>query len=352
MTPPPPPPHIHIVALETFWVPLPHFTTPAGTTVTVTEHARTAPDEVAARLATADVVLLSVAPLTAASLDPAVSPRLRMVAVVAAGTDSVDLAACRARGIHVANTPGANAASVANHALALYFATRRTLLPVTRLLAQGDWQRPGTAVGVVAALNGPSGRPPRTAAQEVLGLVGYGAVGRRVADMAAALGMRVLVAGRKGEEDETTGKSEITTADGGVRRTPFSRVLAEATVLVLCVPRTATTAHLISTAELAALGGRDAVLINVARGGVVDEAALVDALRRGLLAGAASDVYAVEPAGPGTSLLLDAEATAGLNLVTTPHVAWCADETNANYNRITAENIDSWLRGAPTNTVV
>ncbi|KAK7943766.1 glycerate dehydrogenase [Apiospora aurea] len=332
--------HHNIVSLETFWVPLPSaFRFPEGHTHTLTAYPLTDRSQVAERIRDASIVLLSVLQLDAALLSAEVCPHLRMIAVVASGTDNIDLEACRRRGIHVANTPHANADSVAEHALALYFAARRSQGP--RLLH---------------TLNGPDGKMPRTSAHEIVGIVGYGAVGKKVARLFGALGMRVMVSGRKGDAAATT-KQEAGEEEA---RVPFDTVLRAASVLVLCLPRLPSTENLIGAAELEAMP-QHAVLVNVARGGIVDERALVEALRRRSIAGAATDVYAREPAGPetGTPLLLpgdddddDDESLRDLNLITTPHVAWCAEDTNRNYNDMTVENVFSWLDGRGTNTVL
>ncbi|KAK7975689.1 hypothetical protein PG989_014152 [Apiospora arundinis] len=359
--------HHNIVSLETFWVPLPAaFRFPAGHTHTLTAYPLTDRSQVAERIRDASIVLLSVLQLDAALLSPEVCPHLRMIAVVASGTDNLDLEACRRRGIHVANTPHANADSVAEHALALYFAARRSVVLAHSRTQRGVWTNPTEGPRLLRTLNGPDGKPPRTSGREVVGIIGYGAVGKKVAKLFKALGMQIMVSGRKGaadpkEEGETTtgqvdGKGEGS-GGGEDARTPFDTVIRAASVLVLCLPRLPSTENLIGAAELDAMPAH-AVLVNVARGGIVDERALVDALRSRSIAGAATDVYAREPAGPetGTPLLPrneeEAAALRELNLVTTPHVAWCAEDTNRNYNDMTVENIHSWLEGRATNTVV
>ncbi|KAK8131437.1 glycerate dehydrogenase [Apiospora sp. TS-2023a] len=348
---PPSDTHHNIVSLETFWVPLPAaFRFPEGHTHTMTAYPLTDRSQVAERIRDASIVMLSVLQLDAALLSAEVCPHLRMVAVVASGTDSVDLEACRARGIHVANTPHANADSVAEHALALYFAVRRSVVLAHSRTQRGVWTHPTEGPRLLHTLNGPDGKPPRTSAHEVVGIVGYGAVGKKVAKLFKALGMRVLVSGRKGDDTTTTTKEK----EGQETRTAFDTVIRTASVLVLCLPRLPSTENLIGAAELEAMPAH-AVLVNVARGGIVDEQALVDALRSRSIAGAATDVYGREPAGPETGTPLvpgDDSLLRDLNLVTTPHVAWCAEDTNRNYNDMTVENICSWLEGRPTNTVV
>ncbi|KAK8098216.1 glycerate dehydrogenase [Apiospora kogelbergensis] len=351
--------HHNIVALETFWVPLPAaFRFPAGHTHTVTAYPLTDRSQVADRIRDASIVLLSVLQLDAALLSPEVCPHLRMIAVVASGTDNLALDVCRRRGIHVANTPHANADSVADHALALYFAARRSIVMAHSRIQRGVWTHPTEGSRLLRTLNGPDGKPPRTSSREVVGIIGYGAVGKKAARLFKALGMQVMISGRKGDDTSAKGGVGQDGAEGGEpARTPFDTVIRTASVLVLCLPRLPSTESLIGAAEFEAMPPH-AVLVNVARGGIVDEQALVDALRARSIAGAAVDVYAREPAGPetGTPLLprdaSEAEALRDLNLITTPHVAWCAEETNRNYNDMTVDNIHSWLEGRPTNTVV
>jgi lactate dehydrogenase-like 2-hydroxyacid dehydrogenase len=386
--------HHKVVALETFLVPLPDDFAdafPPGHTFEVTSYPTSAAHEVAARLQDAEIVVSTIAPLRGAAdgsssssssstssttngtrsssgseaagsllprdvdghpaaLASAASPHLRMIAVVAAGVDRIDVAACRARGIHVANSPACNHETVAEHALGSYFAVRRRFRVAhdAARTPAAAWVRTGGLHHATMALGGPDRNPdgrvggpvfPLTCRSETLGIVGYGAVGRRVEALARALGMTVLVAARKGA-----------TAPLPAGRTALADVVRRASVLVLCLPRTPASLGLIGAAELAAMP-RHAVLINVSRGGIVDEDALVAALRAHEIAGAATDVYLMEPASPETSPLLAAD-TDDLNLLTTPHVAWCSDTTMAAYNECLKRNIRSWLEGNPTNTVV
>ncbi|KAI1470930.1 D-isomer specific 2-hydroxyacid dehydrogenase [Daldinia caldariorum] len=188
-------------------------------------------------------------------------------------------------------------------------------------------------------LDGPDGRAPRTCREETLGIVGYGAVGRALEATAKSLGMRVLVAGRKGAAEVPEG------------RTPFDELIRASSVIMLCLPRTPDTRNLISDAELDTMKPY-AVIVNVSRGGIVDEKALVEALRSRRIAGYGTDVYELEPANTDNSLLVGPDV-AGLNIVTTPHVAWCASDTIANYNRALKENIAGWLTtGQPKYPVV
>jgi len=382
--------HFNIVALETSMVPVPSPLLPpeSGRTYTLHPHTLTPHTNLAVaaeRIREADVIILSVHPIPRSLLDPEVSPRLKHIAVVASGTDQVDKEMCRERGIVVSNTPGANVVSVAEHVVAMYFATRRSLALSTGWMRTGAWggegmagkssrvlnQGMGTPV-VVGGVGGGGGSgqggvlddgkdimmPPRTCESEVLGVIGYGGVGKKVAALAKALGMKVLISGRKGAAE--TAETATSSASGDAQqqqqqqptRTPFTTLLAQATVIVLSCPRSPETLDLLSTPEFA-LMRPDALLINVSRGGVVDEAALLSALRGGKIAGAASDVFLTEPATPENSILLGKEAP-GLNLVTTPHVAWYAEETIKAYNRALQDNLKGWLEdeGRPKYPVV
>ncbi|KAI1430190.1 D-isomer-specific 2-hydroxyacid dehydrogenase family protein [Xylaria sp. FL1777] len=314
-----------IVALETFFCPLPNFTLPAPHTCEFRNYERTRPDQIAERVQDADIVIMSVLPLTADVLSAEVTPRLKMVSVIASGTDPVDLAACRARGIVVGNTPHCNVNTVTEHVLALYFATRRSVMLTNSLTRTGDWATKGSQH---STMNGPDGKPPRTCRDEVLGIIGYGAIGRNIEVTVRTLGMKTLIAGRKG-------------APAPEGRVPFETVIRESSVLIVCLPRSPETLNLISEAEFSQMKPYG-VLINVSRGGIVDEKALVSALREGKIAGAGTDVYSQEPAEPASNVLLAADA-AGLNLVTTPHVAWYSEETFDNYTRTCRANIDGFV---------
>lgn len=320
--------HLVIVAFQTSMVPAPEFNLPAPYTYEVRQYASTSLDQIPERIREADIATLSVLPLRADVLDAAVSPRLKMIGVVASGTDSVDLEACRKRGIVVSNTPHCNTRSVAEHTVALYFDARRSVTLSHNLTRAGRWVERGS---LVKTLHGPDGKPPRTCQSETLGIVGYGGVGKAIESIAHALGMNVLISGRKGQPHEET-------AEG---RTPFDTVIRESTVLVLCIPQTPDTVNLISDAEFAAMRPH-AIVINVSRAGIVDDRALVAALKERKIAGAATDVHPREPAGPENSLLLGPD-TAELNLIATPHSAWVAEDTNRNYQRTLVENVTSWL---------
>ncbi|KAI0432568.1 D-isomer-specific 2-hydroxyacid dehydrogenase family protein [Xylaria sp. FL1042] len=326
--------HWVIVALETFFCPLPNFTLPAPHTCEFRNYERTRPDQVAERVRDADIVIMTILPMTAKILSAEVTPQLKMVSVIASGTDAVDLAACRARGIVVGNTPHCNVTTVTEHVLTLYFTTRRSIMLTHSLTRAGDWATKGSQQ---STMNGPDGKPPRTCRDEILGIIGYGAIGRNIDVTAKMLGMKTLVAGRKG-------------APAQEGRVPFERVIRESSVLVVCLPRSPETLNLISETEFGMMRP-DGLLINVSRGGIVDEKALVSALKEGRIAGAGTDVYSQEPAEPANSVLLAAD-TAGLNLATTPHVAWYSEETFDNYSRTCRANVAGFVTaGEPVHRV-
>lgn len=327
------PQHVNIVALETVFTGLPTIALPAPHTFSLTVYERTYPDEVGDRLRDADIAIVTTVLIGVAALDAAVTPRLRLITAMVAGTDSIDLPTCTARGIRVINAQGCNVDAVAEHAVGLYFACRRKMVPSMQQLHQGLWPERGTIIH--SALT--NGLAARSCRDETVAILGYGGVGKRVATLLRALGMKVVIARRKGAEG---------TPKGDIDRVPFLEALRVASVVVLSCPLTDDTRNLLSTAEFAAMQQSDCIVINVARGGVVDEDALLVALQTGQIGGAGVDVFAVEPAGPATSPLLTPEiAASGLNLVVTPHTAWLAAQTKANQHRMLLENLHGFIAG-------
>ncbi|KAK7422008.1 hypothetical protein QQZ08_009729 [Neonectria magnoliae] len=320
------PTHFNIVALETFFTPLPTLSLPSPHTFSLTTYEKTTVAELPARIKDADILITTVVALRADTLSSQICPRLKLIAVLAAGTDSVDLTACKQRGIRVLSSPNCNNDAVAEHAIAMYFATRRSIMPTMRGLLAGEWLRRGSIMheGFMAD------RPPRACRDETVAIIGHGAVGKRISELCTALGMKVVVAARKG-------------APASEDRVTFDVALKTASVVFVCCPRSPDTLNLLSGPEFAVMP-QDAVLVNVSRGGVVDEDALFAALKNGDIGGAGTDVFATEPASSTTSPLLGNEAEA-LNLVVTPHLAWIGGETTANYQRVLQENIDGFILG-------
>jgi glycerate dehydrogenase len=288
------------------------------------EYPHTPADLTVERLADATIAITNRVAIGPAVLDAA--PRLRLVAVAATGFEHVDVAACRARGIAVCNVREWSV-SVPEHVFALALALRRQLPAYQAALAEGRWRRSPTYGLLLEPL-------PRTLAGGTLGIVGYGALGRRVAALGAAFGMSVLVAERRGAAATRAG------------RVPFEQVLDDTDLLAVLCPLTAETRGLIGPAEFARMRP-DALLVNCARGGIVDEAALADALRRGALAGAGLDVLAEEPPRGPNPLLDDPPP----NLVVTPHMAWASRESMETLIEQLVGNLEAFVAGTPRNLV-
>jgi len=242
---------------------------------------------------------------------------LRVVGRLGVGLDNIDVAACKARGIAVIPATGANAQAVAEYVIATAMTLLRLIPGATRQVAEGEWPR-------TALSNG------REIAGKTLGLVGVGSIGRLTAKLGRAVGMDVV------GHDPQLAADDPAWADSGVAPRPLADVLAVADVVSLHVPLTVATRHLVDAARLAAMKP-DAVLVNTARGGVVDEAALAAALRGGRLGGAALDVFADEPLPAGSPL-------AGCpNLVLTPHVAGVTRESNERVSALIAAKVAAAL---------
>lgn len=167
--------HLSIVALEADFCSIPKFSLPQPYTYTVQSYGETTADEVASRIGPATVLLITTLPLTAEHLSPQCTPHLRMIAIMASGTDHVDLAACRERGISVCNASHANVPAVSNHAIGMYFAARRKFVLTERAMRAGVWVKQRSCMDL---MSDGDGLMPPTCSEEVLGLIGYGAIGR------------------------------------------------------------------------------------------------------------------------------------------------------------------------------
>jgi D-3-phosphoglycerate dehydrogenase len=275
-------------------------------------------------LAAADFVLVATTPLPASTL--AVAPRLRLIQHQGVGYDKTDVAAAAARGVPVALCPAGTSVGVAEHVFLLVLALYKHLLRADASLRQGEWLqwalRPNSY----------------EIAGKCFGLVGLGRIGREVAMRARAFDARVLY------HDPVRAGVEVE-ANVQAAWLPFDALLAQADIISLHLPLTPDTYHLIGSAELARMR-RTAVLINTARGPLVHELALVEALRAGQIAGAGLDVYETEPLQPGDPLL------ALPNVVVTPHIA--AGTVDALRTKMTAcfDNMLRVARGEPPCDVV
>jgi len=289
-----------------------------------TNFAETAPALTAARLAEADIVVTNKVRIDAGVLDQA--PRLKLVAVAATGVNNIDLDACRARGLPVCNIRGYAEHTVPEHVFMLLLALRRNLLAWRQTLLGGAWQKAEQFCLFDHEMHDLHGA--------TLGLIGVGNTGEGVLRLAEAFGMTVLKAEHKGANVIRAGYKA------------FDEVLARADQISLHVPLVENTRHLISTREFG-LMKPTALLINCARGGVVDETALLQALDEGRIAGAATDVLGTEPPRAGHPLLERNQP----NLIVTPHVAWSGREAMQRLADQLIDNIERFVAGQPRNLV-
>jgi glycerate dehydrogenase len=291
----------------------------------VISFAATKPAEVAARIADADVVIVNKVPIRAAAI--ASASRLRLIAVAATGYDNIDLSACAARGIAVSNIRNYAVNTVPEHTFALIFALRRSICAYRQSVAQGAWQKSGQFCYFDYPVNDIAGA--------TLGIIGDGALGQSVAAIGRALGMNVLFSSYKG------------VAGMGPLYTPFEDVLRTSDIITLHCPLLASTRNMIAEPEFAQMQRRP-LLINTARGGLVDEQALADALKRGQISGAGFDVVTTEPPPPDHPFmqLLDLP-----NFILTPHVAWSSREAIQALADQLTENIDLFWNGTPRHLV-
>ncbi len=257
------------------------------------------------------------------------SRELKLVVLAATGTDNVDLASAEESGIAVCNIRDYCTGAVVQHVMAMVLGLTRRITGAGEPVSARDWQRNET----LALFE----HPIRELAGKNLGLVGYGALGRGVAEAGRCFGMEVLVA-------ERMDAPEGTVRDG---RIPFREVLEQADVLSLHCPLTDATRHMIGADELR-LMRKDSLLINTARGALIDSHALVEALEEGLIGGAGIDVLAQEPP-PDDEPLLGPDIP---NLVLTPHIAWVAQESRQRALDQMTENVADFLGGGGLRRIV
>ena len=291
------------------------------------EYPGTLPGQVVERLRGAAVAITNKVPLDATAI--AALPELKMIAVSATGTNNVDLDACRGRGIVVSNIRGYAGHTVPEHVMALLLALSRNLVAWRETLLAGAWQQSRQFCLF--------DHPIRDLHGATLGLIGSGTLGNGVARLAEAFGMRVLRAERKGAATVRPGY------------TAFADVLAEADAISLHCPLTPETTGLIGEPELQAMKP-SALLINTARGGIVDEAALIRALKEGWIAGAGFDVITAKPPPEGHPMV-DPQLLALPNFLLTPHVAWSSRPAMQALADQLIDNIEAFAAGTPRNRV-
>lgn len=286
-------------------------------------HGLTMPTQTAERIADAEIAITNKVVLDRELL--ARAKKLRLICISATGANNVDLVAAKELGIAVTNVAGYSTPSVVQHVFAVLLTLVTRLDDYRNAVRRGDWQ----AAELFCMLDYPITELPGLR----LGIVGYGALGQGVAKVAEAFGMEVLLANRPGASLQ----------EG---RIPLDQLLPQVDVLSLHCPLTDQTRDLIGPAELAAMKP-GAILINTARGGIVDETALAEALRSGHLGGAGVDVLSKEPPRDGNPLL-DPDLP---NLVITPHSAWAGRASRQRVLEEMAENIEAFYRGESRNRI-
>lgn len=289
-----------------------------------TEYEKTAPEEIFERLKDATIAITNKVKLPGELL--ARLPKLRLIAEAATGTDNIDLAWCREHKLPVTNIRGYAVDTIPEHVFMLLLALRRQLLAYRTDVAAGKWQQ--------SPMFCYFGQPIRDLRGSTLGIFGRGSLGQGTARLAEAFGMRILWGEHKGAISVRPGY------------TPFATVLAEADAISLHCPLNDLTRGMIGATELRAMKP-DAVLINTARGGLVDEPALVRALKDGWIAGAGFDVLSKEPPSGGNPLL-DAQLP---NLIVTPHVGWSSDKAMQVLADQLIDNVEAFVRGEERNRV-
>jgi glycerate dehydrogenase len=286
------------------------------------EYAESAADQVVERVRDATIIISNKLSLGEPQL--AAAPNVKLIAIAATGSDCVDLNYCRARGIGVCNVRGYAGNAVPEHVLMMMLALRRNLLAYRQDVRRGLWNESKQFCLLTHELH--------DIRNTTLGVIGYGAIGRSVARLGEAAGMRVLISERKQAPDIRAG------------RTAFAETLRQSDVLTLHCPLTDKTRDLIGNREFRMMK-RSALLINTARGALIDDGALIEALKSGLIAGAGLDVLRDEPPTKGNPLL-DLHLP---NLIITPHVAWASNEAVQTLADQVMDNIEGFVAGKPRN---
>jgi glycerate dehydrogenase len=288
------------------------------------DYGETKHSQIVERLRDATIAICNKLPLREPELSRL--PLLKLIAVSATGVDNIDLRYCKKRGIVVCNTRNYAKHSLPEHVLLLMLALRRNLVAYMQDVRSGKWQQAKQFCLLDHPIHDLHGSR--------IGIIGYGSLGKAVAALAGSIGMQVLVAERKNATRTREGRSE------------FSEVVSQSDVITLHCPLTEETRNLIDTPELQMMR-RESILINTARGGLVREAALVEALKAGIIAGAAFDVLSEEPPRQG-NILLNHDLP---NLIITPHVAWASKEAMQTLADQLIDNLEAFIRGEPKNLV-
>jgi glycerate dehydrogenase len=290
------------------------------------DYDRTRPDQVVERLKGAHIAVSNKVPIRRDAIEQL--PDLKMICIPATGYDAFDINVCKERGIVVSNVRGYATNTVPEHTFALILALRRGLAGFRQDVIEGRWQEAAQFCFFSHPINDLAGA--------TLGIFGEGALGQGIARLGQAFGMRTLFAAHKNVEGL------------GPLYTPFDEVLATADVITLHCPLTSATRNMIAASEFAKMKKRP-LLINCARGGLVNEADLVDALDRGQIAGIGFDCLTSEPPTQDNPLLKIFDRP---NVIVTPHVAWASNEAMQTLWNQVVLHIENFYAGRPSNRVV
>ena len=289
----------------------------------LTVYPRTAPEQVLSRIGDAEIVFVNKTPITAEVMKRC--PKLRLIGILATGYNVVDVAAAGKRGIAVCNVPGYSTMAVAQMTFALLLELTQRVGQHSQAVFSGQWTQSPDFCFWNAPLTELAGK--------TFGVVGYGAIGQAVGRIAMAFGMKLLVTARHEKE-----------VPQGAEFVSLKELLEHSDVVSLHCPQTAENLHMIDAGAIQKMQP-GAILLNTARGGLVEEAAVAAALRDGQLAGYGADVVSKEPIEANNPLLT------APNCVLTPHIAWAPRETRLRLHHIAADNLCAFLAGNPKNIV-
>lgn len=290
-----------------------------------TNFGQSPPETVAERIRNAHIVIVNKAKVDAAAI--AQAQNLELIAVAATGTDCVDLAAATAHAIPVCNVRNYANAAVPEHTMALLLAVARSIVPYRQSVADGRWADATQFCYFDYPIMDLRGK--------VMGLIGHGALGAATAKLAEAFGIKVRISARKGHppKDNT--------------QTPFETIIADSDIISLHCPLTPETRHLIGMSEFAHMR-KNPILLNTARGGLVDEQAFIHALDTGQIRGAGFDVATTEPMPTDHPFMSIVDRS---NFILTPHVAWASNEAMQSLADQMMDTIDAFVRGDRRNAV-
>jgi glycerate dehydrogenase len=289
------------------------------------DYDRTGPDEVVERLKGAQIAVCNKVPIRRASIEQL--PNLKMICIPATGYDAFDIDACKERAIVVSNVRGYAVKTVPEHTFALILALRRSIVGYRQDVIDGRWQQEHQFCFFTHHINDLAG--------STLGIIGEGSLGQAVARLGQAFGMRTLFAAHKNVQGL------------GPLYTPWDEVLETSDVITLHSPLLPTTRNMIGALEFAKMNKKP-LLINCGRGGLVNEADLVEALDRGQIAGIGFDCLTSEPPEPDHPLL---KVLGRPNVIITPHVAWASNEAMQTLWSQAVEHIENFHAGQPTNRI-